>query len=103
MRGGGNYGCQLGKPLKRLVAAPLPIVVQFLNAGFVREGGIFVGRAGLRLRWIFPASAVHVVQVLGLGVIGFEVVVSDRPFGRNVAMMLHLAEVLQRMRSSAAP
>ena len=55
---------------------------------------MLVRRAGLRPGRIFTSIAMHLVQVLGLGVRGVEVVVADRPFGRNPTVMLHLAEIL---------
>jgi hypothetical protein len=69
--------------------------VQLLNAGFVCEGGILVGRGGFRFGGIFAAIAMHVVQVLRLRVIAFEVLVADRPFRGDSAVMLHLAEILR--------
>src|SRR3989442_12433853 len=48
-------------------------------------------------RWIrgilFPA-AVHLVELLGLRAIRLQVLVRDRPRGREAAPMLHLPKVL---------
>ena len=39
--------------------------------------------------------AVHQVQVLGLGVVRLEILIADRPRGRDAAVMADLAEVLR--------
>src|SRR5580698_4236284 len=42
---------------------------------------------------IFAVNAVHLVQPLGPGVPGLEIVVAQRPGGRHAVRMLDLAEV----------
>ena len=53
--------------------------------GYGAEAGGSVGSS--------PRSAVDLVELLGLGVVGLEHVVADRPRGRDPAVVLELAEV----------
>src|SRR6185503_21102596 len=64
-----------------------------LNALFVTDCRILVRRAGPGFRRIFTTIPVYVIEVLGLGVIRFQLVVTDRPGRRDAAMMTNLAEV----------
>src|SRR5207247_9962594 len=50
--------------------------------------------AGGRVRRIGAALAVHVVELLGTRVVRLQVLVGDRPRGRDPAVMLDLPEVL---------
>src|SRR3989454_7254737 len=50
--------------------------------------------AGGRVRRIAAALAVHVVELLGPRVVRLQVLVGDRPRGRDPAVMLDLPEVL---------
>ncbi len=52
-----------------------------------------VGRARRRVERVDAALAVHVVQVLGLRVPGLEVVVRQRPLGRDAVDVVNGAEV----------
>ncbi len=70
------------------------VVVQLLDARFVADGGERVGRARLRLGRVGAALAVDAIQPLGLRVVRLEIVVRDRPRGRDAAGMAQLAEVL---------
>ena len=65
-----------------------------LNALFVTDCRILVRRAGPGLRRIFATIAVYLVKMLGFGVIRFQLVVTDRPGGRDSAVMTNLSEVL---------
>src|SRR5262249_57941949 len=53
-----------------------------------------VGPAGGRVGRIRPMLAMDVIEPLGLAVIGLEIVVADRPGGRDPAMVPDLAEIL---------
>src|SRR5258705_4407170 len=81
------------RDVKRLEASSLKIIVQMLNALLVTDGRIFVGRAGVCFRWIFTAGTVHLIEVFGFGVIGFQLVVADGPRRRYAAVMTKLAKV----------
>ena len=52
-----------------------------------------IGRAGRRLGGVFAARAVHLVHLLGLGVVGLHVFVADGPGRRDAIVVLELAEV----------
>src|SRR6266700_171477 len=65
--------------VKRLQAGSLKIIVQMLNTLLVTDGRIFVGRAGVWFRWIFPAVTVHLVEMFSFGVIGLQLVVANWP------------------------
>src|SRR5690349_25083373 len=64
-----------------------------LNALLVTDGRILVRRAGPRLCWIFAAVTVYLVEMLGLCVIRFQLVVADGPCGGDSAVMPNLTEV----------
>ena len=49
----------------------------------------------MALARVLAVLAVHLVQVLGLRVVGLELVVGDRPRRRETAVVLDLAEVLR--------
>ena len=65
-----------------------------LDARLVADRRVAVGGARRRLGGIAAPQPVHVVEVLGLGVVGLEVLVADRPRGGDAAVVPHLAEVL---------
>ena len=62
--------------------------------GSCETGGMRVRRARRRLGRILAARAVHLVQLLGLRVVRLELVVGDRPGGRDPVVVAQLAEVL---------
>jgi hypothetical protein len=76
------------------VAGRDEIVGELLDARLVRDGGERVGGAGRRLRRVLPSSAVHLVELLGLLVVGLQLVISDRPGGRDAVVVPELAKVL---------
>ncbi len=79
---------------ERVVAGGLEIVEQFLDARLAGDRRRRIGRAGRRLGGIDAVLAVHLIELLGLGVIGLEFVVADRPGRRDAVVMLQLAEIL---------
>jgi hypothetical protein len=80
--------------VERVVPGRLEVVGQLLDARLVRDGGERVRRARRRLGRVLSARAVDVVEALGLGVVGLELVVADRPGGRDAVVVAQLAEVL---------
>ena len=69
------------------------VVEQPLDARLVRDRRIGVRRGGRWLGGILTAGAVHLVELLGLGVVGLEDAVVDGPGGRDPVMVLQLAEI----------
>src|SRR5215475_14858966 len=67
--------------------------MQLLDARLMRHSRERIGRAGRRLGWVFAARTVHLVHLLGLGVVGLYVFVADGPGRRDAVVMLELAEV----------
>ena len=61
--------------------------------GSCETGGIGVRRRRRRLGRVLAPGAVHLVELLGLGVVGLEHAVVDRPGRRDPAVVLELAEV----------
>src|SRR5687767_24591 len=53
-----------------------------------------IWRACRRLGRIVPAAAMDVVKPLGLEVVGFHLIIGDRPCGGDSAVVPKLAEVL---------
>ena len=70
------------------------VVEQLLDARLVRHRRERVRRRCRRLGRVLAAGAVHLVELLGLGVVRLELVVADRPGRRDPAVVLELAEVL---------
>src|SRR6202023_3194420 len=69
-------------------------VMQLLDARFVADRRIGIRLARRRIRRIYAVLAVHAVEVLGLHIVWLEIVVSERPGGRDPAVMPDLAEIL---------
>ncbi len=72
---------------------PAEIVEQFLNARFVAHGRVTIRCAGWTFRGIGAALPVDVIQMLSLGVIGFKVVIAQRPCWRNTAVVDDFSEI----------
>src|SRR3954447_6250897 len=62
-----------------LKARTCKVVRQLLDPRLMGDGRPWIGRAGRRFGRIFSAVSVDLVEILGLHVIRFEVVVADRP------------------------
>ena len=77
-----------------MVAGLGEIVGQLLDARLVLQRRERVRGARRRIGGILAAVSVHLVQPLGLGVVGLHLLVADRPGGRDPVVMLDLAEVL---------
>ena len=80
--------------VERIEARRGKVVVELLDARLVRDRRERVGRARRRLGRILAARAVHLVELLRLGVVRLELVVGDRPRGRDAVVVVDLAEVL---------
>ena len=61
------------------------------------------GRAGRRLGRVLAASAVDLVELLGLRVVGLHLVVADRPRGETPSWWRSSPKSSARSRYSAAP
>ena len=72
---------------------PREIVAELLDARLVADRGEQVVAARAGLGRIFTAIPVHLVEMLGLGVVRLEIAVGDRPCRRETAVMANLAEV----------
>src|SRR6516162_5376700 len=68
--------------------------MQLLDARFVRYRRERIGRARRRLGRVFAARTMHVVHLLGPGVVGLHVFVGNGPGRRDAVVVLELAEVL---------
>src|SRR5574339_236806 len=80
--------------MKRAQSQSREVIGELLNARLMTHRRVRVRRAAMRLRWIFPLIAMHVIEPFGFSVIGFHVFVVERPGRRNPAVMMDLAEVL---------
>ena len=79
--------------VERVQAGRLEVVRELLDPRLVRDGRERILRARESFRWILAVVAVHLVVVLGLRVVRLELVVRDRPRGRDTVVVLQLAEV----------
>src|SRR5262249_55696691 len=80
--------------MKRPVPEPDEIVVELLDPRLVADGGGGVPRARPGLGGIGAAPPVRLVQRLRAGVVGLELVVRERPRGRQAARVAQRSEVL---------
>ena len=81
----------------------LQVVAELLDAGLVGDRRVGVLRAGVALARVLAVLAVHQVEVLGLGVVGLEVVVGDGPGRGDAAVVAQLAEVLRSQPEQGRP
>ena len=65
-----------------------------MNAWLMANGRVWVGRARGRFGGIVAAVSMHMIKPLRLGVIRLYVFVTNRPGGRETAVMANLAKVL---------
>ena len=70
------------------------IVRKLLDPRLVGHRWEGIRSARRRLRGVLPPRAVHLVQLLRLRVVGLQLVVGDRPGGRDPVVVAELAEVL---------
>ena len=77
-----------------MMAKPLQIVVEFLNARLVADRRIMVRCACRTFRRINPVFPMDVIQMLGFRVIRLEVLIVERPGGRDTAIVPDLPEIL---------
>src|ERR1700758_3039939 len=71
--------------MEGLEARTCEVIGQLLNARLMADGGPGIG--GLRRRFgrIFSAVSVHLIQILGLRVVRLQVVITERPRGRDAS------------------
>src|SRR5437764_14497888 len=70
------------------------IVAELLHARLVTDSGMWIGRTCGRLGRVLAAGTMHVIKLLSLGIVGFEVLIRNWPCRRHSAVMPDLAEVL---------
>src|SRR5271157_4752464 len=69
------------------------VVGQLLNARLMTDGGPGIGSVGRRFGRILSAVPMHLIEILGLGVVRLQIVVADRPGGRDTAVVAQFAEI----------
>ena len=80
--------------VKRMIAGPRQVVGQLLDARLVRHRRKGIRRARRRLGRVFATRAVHLIHLLGLGVVGLHLLVADGPGRRDAVVVLEFAEIL---------
>src|SRR5262249_33183247 len=83
--------------MKRLEPQTCKIVTQLLHTWLMTDRWMWIGSAGWRIRRIFCAEAMDLVEMLGLRIIGLQVLVRDRPHrprGRGPTQSVDLPKVL---------
>ena len=83
------------RQVERVQALLLEVVAELLDARLVPDRRERIRGAGRALGGVLAVLAVHPVEVLGLGVERLQVLVADRPRGRQPAVVPDLAEVLR--------
>src|SRR5438445_8874312 len=66
------------------------VVGQLLDARLVADGGPGIGGVRRRFGRIFSAVSVHLIQILGLGVVRLQNVITERPRGRYASVVAYL-------------
>jgi hypothetical protein len=79
--------------MKRRHAEPAEIVTQLLDARLMTDRRKRVRGARGRFGRIHAPLTVHLVELLGLGVVGFHILVADRPSRRDAAVVREFPEV----------
>src|SRR5229473_5185080 len=69
------------------------VVGQLLNARLMADGRPGIGGVRRRFGRIFSAVPVHLIQILGLRVVRFQIVITERPRGRDATMVANFAEI----------
>src|SRR5208283_1945219 len=69
------------------------VIGQLLDARLMAHRRPRIGGASRRLSGILAAFAMHLVEILGLRVVGLEIAVGDGPCWRDPATMVNFAEV----------
>ena len=77
-----------------LMARGLEVVGELLDPRLVRDRRVRIRSARGRLGRVLPARPVHLVSLLRERVVRLELVVRDRPGGRDAVVMADLSEVL---------
>src|SRR6516162_9182353 len=80
--------------VKRTQTLPREVLTELLDARLVADWRMRIGATCWWLGRIFSTPAMHVIQALSLQVIGFEVVVGNRPSWRDAAEVANLAKIL---------
>src|SRR5262249_6789192 len=62
-------------------------------ARLMRNRRIWIGRAVWRLGRVFAPRTVHSIELLGFRIVGFHLVVADRPGGRGAIVMTQFGEI----------
>ena len=80
--------------VKRPQTLPREVLTELLDARLVADWRMGIGATCWWLGRIFSTPAMHVIQALGLQVIGFEVVVGNRPSWGDATEVTNLAKIL---------
>src|SRR6266700_7115437 len=70
-----------------LQAGARKVIGQLLNTWLVAHSRPGIWGVGRRLRWILAAIAVHLIEILRLSVVRLQVVIANRPCGRDSAVV----------------
>src|SRR5208282_2585389 len=57
------------------------------------DGRPGIGRAGRRFGRIFSPVSVHLIEILGLGIVRLQIVITERPRGRDASVVAQFAEI----------
>jgi hypothetical protein len=79
--------------MKRPKPLPSEVIAEVLYARLVADRRVWVWAACGRVGRVFAALAVDMVEMLRLKIVGFKIVIGDRPGGRDAPVVADLAEV----------
>src|ERR1700746_2923977 len=79
--------------MKGLETRTCEVVGQLLNARLMADGGPWIGGVRRRFGRIFSAVSVHLIQILGLRVVRLQIVIAERPRGRDASAGAQFAEI----------
>ena len=77
-----------------VIASLLQVVVQFLDTRLMRDRWEQIGRTGRRLGGVGVAPSMDLIEMFGLGIVGLQVVIGDRPGRRNPVVVVEFSKIL---------
>src|SRR3984893_6538992 len=77
-----------------MIPAPHQVVGELLDARLVRHRRERIRRARWWLSRVFATRAMHLIHLLGLGIVRLHLVVADGPGRRDAVVVLEFTEIL---------
>ena len=79
---------------ERMMTPQFHIVEELLNAWRVAHRRVGIRSARRAFRWVNSVFSVNVIQIFRLGVIRLELLIAERPCGRDAAIVADFSKIL---------